>query len=86
MKEVKNLKQLSAVLNKKQRFLLSVTFLDNESKELHTSAFTNNFPTADLPIALKDMAKVVNQIERNELIKENDPNGHQNNAVKDMIS
>ena len=72
---VQNLKELSNVIDKNKKFLLSVTFYDAEEKQLHTSAFTNGFPIADIPTALKDINK-----------KERDPDGLQNDAVKDMLT
>jgi hypothetical protein len=82
---VKNLKELSNVIDKNKKFLLSVTFYDAEEKQLYTSAFTNNFPTADISVALKDINKSINDIEKTATKKEKDPEGLQNDAVKDML-
>jgi hypothetical protein len=86
MYQVQNLKELSNILDKGKKFLLTVTFFDAEEKQLHTSAFTNNFPTADIPVALKDINKSVNDIENNAVKKEKNPDGFQNEAVKDMLT
>ena len=83
---VQNLKELSNVIDKNKKFLLSVTFYDAEEKQLHTSAFTNGFPIADIPTALKDINKSINDIEKTATKKERDPDGLQNDAVKDMLT
>tara|TARA_R110000824_G_scaffold174528_2_gene352727 strand:+ start:922 stop:1179 length:258 start_codon:yes stop_codon:yes gene_type:complete len=83
---VENVKDLKEKLNESSSVLVSVSFYDAETHQIHTSAFTNKFPIIDLNVCTDEMVKVVNEIHVAEVKRTQTPNEVQEDFTKESIS
>ena len=66
--EVRDAKQLSDLLKlKTAKYMVAVTVFDDDDKELHSSAFTKDFPIGDRIQSVQDMAKCVKNVHDSEV-------------------
>ena len=65
--EVRDAKQLSDLLKmKSSRYMVAITIFDEDEKQLHSSAFTKDFPIGDMNQSIQDMAKCVKNVHDSE--------------------
>ena len=66
--EVRDAKQLSDLLKlKTAKYMVAVTVFDDSDKQLHSSAFTKDFPIGDMIQSVQDMAKCVKNVHDSEV-------------------
>lgn len=48
-------------LTNKQKFLITVSVLDEQTKQIHTSIHLNKFLTGDIPIIRNELGRLLNE-------------------------
>lgn len=83
---VNNLKEFKDKINESSPVLVCVSFYDRETNQIHTSAFTNKFPIADLGPCKNEVGKVIENIYATEVARLETPKQVQDNATKEALS